>query len=113
MHTELFLRLNPACSLLGIPVATYVRRRHDGPQVSGDVRTRAVSMRQLESRHADLFSARRGRHAELLVHQAVKLWRGEARTSAVHSWGRAVRLHPVRAARRTASAVRDSPSARL
>jgi glycosyltransferase involved in cell wall biosynthesis len=35
-HTELFLRLNPVCSLQGVAEVTYVRRRHTGGRVSTD-----------------------------------------------------------------------------
>ncbi|WP_299958618.1 glycosyltransferase family 2 protein [uncultured Modestobacter sp.] len=107
VQTELFLRLNPACSLLGLPTATYRRRRHDGPQVSGDPAVRARSMQMLEAKHRDLFAAAgRGRHAELVSHQAVKLWDAGHRGTAVHTWLRALRLHPLRAGLHSAGAVR-------
>ena len=108
VQTELFLRLNPACSLLGLPTATYRRRRHDGPQVSGDPAVRARSMQLLEAKHRDLFAAAgRGRHAELVCHQAVKLWDGGHRGPALSTWVRALRLHPLTTGRSSLAAVRS------
>lgn len=107
VHTELFLRLNPTCSLLGLPVPTYRRRRHDGPQVSGDPVARTRSMAMLETKHAALFAARPGRHAELVCHQAVKLWNSGHRGAAASTWARAMRLDPRRAGRRSLVELRD------
>lgn len=102
VQTELFLRLNPACSLLGIPVVTYQRRRHDGPRVSGDPLRRKESLARLEVKHREMFAAHPGRHAEMMFHQSVKLWLGGRRGPALATWARALRLHPGRTARCTA-----------
>jgi glycosyltransferase involved in cell wall biosynthesis len=107
VHTELFLRLNPVCSLLGVPVVTYRRHRHDGPQVSSDPHRRIVSQRQIEAKHAAAFAARRPRAAEMIFRQAFKLWTAGARGPAVTTWARAVRTHPPRAGRLTGAALRD------
>jgi glycosyltransferase involved in cell wall biosynthesis len=107
VHTELFLRLNPVCSLLGVPVVTYRRHRHDGPQVSSDPHRRIVSQRQIEAKHAAAFAARRPRAADMIFRQAFKLWTAGARGPAVTTWARAVRTHPPRAGRLTGAALRD------
>lgn len=78
VHTELFLRLNPACSILGVATVTYRRRRHDGAQVTKDPDRRARGMGQLEDKHRTVFRPHPGRHADMLFHQAMHLWRGRA-----------------------------------
>jgi glycosyltransferase involved in cell wall biosynthesis len=107
VHTELFLRLNPVCSLLGVPVVTYRRHRHDGPQVSSDPTRRIVSQRRIEAKHAAAFAARRPGAAEMIFRQAFKLWTAGARGPALATWARAVRTHPSRAGRLTGAALRD------
>jgi glycosyltransferase involved in cell wall biosynthesis len=107
VHTELFLRLNPVCSLLGVPTVSYRRHRHDGPQVSTDPVRRLHSQRQLERTHAPLFAARPARTAEMVFRQAFKLWQAGHRRTAIATWARAVRTHPRRAGRLTTGALRD------
>jgi hypothetical protein len=105
--TELFLRLNPVCSLLGIPTVTYHRYQHPGPQVTDDPVRRLQSQRQLEYKHAALFAARPERTAEMVFRQAFKLSQARRPAAALATWARAVRLHPRRAGGSTAAAVRD------
>ena len=106
-HTDLLLRLNPVCSLLGVPVVTYRRHRHAGPRVSGDPRVREESLHRLLDVHAALLAARPARHADLLFQQALRLWLGGRRRAGLVTWTRAVRRHPPRAARRTGRALVD------
>lgn len=106
-HTEMFLRLNPVCSLVGVPVPTYRRNRHDGPQVSGDPTARLESQRRLEARHAELLAARPARHADMVFRQSVKLWQADERRAALQTWRRAVRIAPARTGRRTAEELRE------
>lgn len=107
VHTELFLRLNPVCSLVGVPVVTYRRHRHDGPQVTGDPALRIVSQRRIEATHADAFAAHPDRAATMIFRQAFKLWTTGARGPALATWTRAVRTHPRRAGAHTVAALGD------
>jgi glycosyltransferase involved in cell wall biosynthesis len=107
VHTELFLRLNPVCSLLGVARVTYRRHRHDGPQVSTDPARRIRSQRQLEAKHAAAIAVRPARAAEMIFRQAFKLWAAGAHRPAVATWARALRTHPLRAGTLTAAALRD------
>lgn len=92
--TELFFRLNPVCSLVGIDEVTYHLREHDGPRVSSDPRLRQRSFDQLETKHADLFSAHRVRHGELLVDHALMSLLVGQRRPAVRALARAARRSP-------------------
>jgi hypothetical protein len=103
VRTELFLRLDPVCPLLGVPVVTYRRHRHDGPEVSSDPTRRIV----IEAEHAAVSAARRPRAAETILRQASTLWTAGARGPAFATWARAVRTHPPRAGRLTGAALRD------
>ena len=107
VHTELFLRLNPVCSLEGIPVVTYEHRSHEGTRVSDDPEIREHSMLALLAKHDDLFSAHPRRHAEMTFHQAMHLWQGGRKRSALQMWVRALRAQPSVGARRTVVAARD------
>ena len=57
VHTELFLRLNPVCSILGLPDITYRLFKHGGPQVTKDPSLRQVSFNRLILKHESIFKA--------------------------------------------------------
>lgn len=99
VHTELFLRLNPVCSLLGVPVVTYRLLAHGGSRVSKDPVLRQTSFAQLLDKHAAAFMAHPRRTADMLVDHAVHSWRDGERGAAARSLGRAIRLAPGRATR--------------
>jgi glycosyltransferase involved in cell wall biosynthesis len=106
-HTELFLRLNPVCSLQGIPVVTYDRRRHDELRVSGDPVRRDTSQRQLEDVHRVLLRRYPAGHVDMLLRQGTKLWLAGDRRRATSTWGRSFRVHPVRTVGGARSVVDD------
>jgi hypothetical protein len=110
VHTELFLRLNPVCSILGIPMVTYEHRIHGGTRVSDDPDRREESMMRLLSKHRAAFAEHPARHAELTFHQAMHLWQGGRPPAALAMWVRSLRAHPATAGRRTAHAARDRAS---
>lgn len=66
VHTELFLRLNAACSILGVPVTTYRLHRHSGSRVSTNLTLRLESLSQLEAKHEATLRAHPLGHAILL-----------------------------------------------
>jgi len=107
VHTELFLRLNPVCSLLGIPTVTYDHRNHRGERVSDDPDRRLESMLRLLDKHRAAFAAHPRRHAELAFHQAMHLWQGGRPQAALSMWGRSLRAHPLASGRHTALAACD------
>lgn len=106
VHTELFLRLNRACSLVGVPEVTYRLLEHGGSRVSKDPLLRQESFEQLLDAHAAAFAAHPRRFAEVLVDHAVQSWLDGQRRAAVRSAGRAVRRAPLAAARKGVGRVR-------
>lgn len=107
VHTDLFLRLNPVCSLLGLPVVTYRLRLHDGPRVSGDPALRQLNHDRLLRKHAAAFAARPAAHADFVYRHALTTYDGGEPRAALAHWGRALRRAPLRTTRRTAETVRD------
>ena len=92
VHTELFLRLNPVCSILGVPEVTYQKPWHDGDRLSGDPVLRRESFRRLERKHRGLLEAHPLGHAQLLRWHARKLWGLGDRRAAAAAAARAVFL---------------------
>ncbi|KST69934.1 glycosyltransferase family 2 protein [Mastigocoleus testarum] len=56
-HTEMFLRLNPVCSILGIPVVTYKQLAHSGSRLSRNPSHRQVDFIRLVRKHKSLFKS--------------------------------------------------------
>lgn len=82
---DLFLRLNPVCSIVGIPEVTYRLTRGSARGFSRNLQAREAGFAQLEAKHAKLFAAHPEGHADALL--------GEARMAlAGGSWHRAVRF---------------------
>ena len=95
--TELFLRLNPVCSILGIPDVTYDFVEHSGGRISTDQERRLRSFRQLEQVHHDALRAHPSGYAELLVQHGRTCAEQGLRVEAARALGRAVRTSPGRA----------------
>ncbi|MGK7947909.1 MAG: glycosyltransferase family 2 protein [Xenococcaceae cyanobacterium] len=55
VHSDLFLRLNSVCSILGIPDITYKLYKHGGSQVTKDITLRQVSFDRLMEKHQSIF----------------------------------------------------------
>lgn len=55
VHSELFLRLNSVCSILGLSDITYQLHKHGGFQVTKDVSLRQVSFNRLIQKHESIF----------------------------------------------------------
>jgi glycosyltransferase involved in cell wall biosynthesis len=57
VHSELFLRLNPTCSILGLPIVTYQLYTHEGERVSRNPILRQESFIHLVRKHESIFKA--------------------------------------------------------
>lgn len=55
VHTEMFLRLNPVCSILGLPTVTYQLTAHEGERISRNPALRQVNFERLVDKHESLF----------------------------------------------------------
>lgn len=94
VHSELFLRLNPVCSLLGIDTVTYRLRRDTTPRVSTDPVLRVESFDQLVARHRTLFESRPRAYARMLVAHAETCARLGRRRACARAVAQATRVHP-------------------
>jgi hypothetical protein len=68
VHTDLFLRLNPVCSILGLPTITYQLYTHSGARVSTNLVLRQESFKQLLEKHKAIFMA----HPKMFAHFVYK-----------------------------------------
>jgi glycosyltransferase involved in cell wall biosynthesis len=95
VHTELFLRLNPVCSLWGIPNVTYHLSAHTGTRVSSNSRRRQQSFEQLLTKHHALFmSCSRQTFADFVFNHGDMLHRSGHRWMAAKALGQAFAIHP-------------------
>jgi glycosyltransferase involved in cell wall biosynthesis len=83
VHDDFFLRLNAACSLVGVPKVTYRMTDHQGPRVSKSLLPRAEAMERTLAKHGEIFAQHPRRRAAYLGTIGVTYLRGGA-------WGKAV-----------------------
>jgi hypothetical protein len=108
VHSELFLRLHPQCSLEGIPEVTYRLRVHSGPRVSGDPDLRQRSFAQLVARHREAFESHPSAYAGSLLEHARSSAALGQRRAAARAVLQAARVSPRETGRRAAGALRDA-----
>lgn len=104
VHTELFLRLNPVCSLLGLSTVTYRLSVHDGPRVSGSLARRQQSFAQLQQKHRAVFAAAPPRSvSDFIFNHAYMLNRNGYRRAAVRALAEAAQVAPIHVVARLGS----------
>jgi hypothetical protein len=74
VHSELFLRLNPACSIIGLPIITYQLYNHGGQRVSRNPILRQESFLRLVNKHQSLFQAHPQMFAKFVYEHARKCY---------------------------------------
>lgn len=94
VHSELFLRVNAACSIEGVPAVTYRIKRHHGEHVHSNVLARAEAMERTASKHRDAFARHPRRHARYLSATGIAYLRAGKWGPAVRATTRAVRTDP-------------------
>jgi glycosyltransferase involved in cell wall biosynthesis len=102
-HTDLFLRLNPVCSLLGVPVVAYRHLSHGRSRLSKDPASRQCHFERLVRKHDALLRAHPRGFARFLFEHAVTSWEMGQRTASAASVLRAARHDPVHTAALLAS----------
>ena len=96
VHTELFLRLNPVCSLWGVPEVTYHLSAHEGVRVSSNSRRRQQNFERLWSKHRALFTSHpRKTVADFVFNHADMLQRSGQVWLATKALGQALMIHPM------------------
>ncbi|MBF2000008.1 MAG: glycosyltransferase family 2 protein [Synechococcales cyanobacterium C42_A2020_086] len=94
VHSELFLRLNLVCSIIGIPVVTYQLYKHGGNQVSKDPFLRQRSFEQLIQKHRAAFEAHPKMFAKFVCDHAWMSYQQGQTKAALVNWWRAMKLSP-------------------
>ena len=95
MYTELFLRVNQACSILGLSAVTYQLTNHEGPRISRNPALRQVSFEQLIAKHQALFESHPQQFAHFLYQHAQTSWRLGQKRAAVKALLRAYWVDPM------------------
>jgi glycosyltransferase involved in cell wall biosynthesis len=91
VHSELFFRLNAACSLLGIDTVTYRWLQHNGPRVTQDSRQRELGFKKLINKHKALFKQHPQKFSWYYRDHVMRTWRAGNRTDAIMSFLKSVR----------------------
>lgn len=94
VHSELFLRLNPVCTLIGLPTVTYHLLSHSESRVSSNQNLRQKSFNQLVHKHRVAFQAHPQGFADFVYKHALKSYQMGQIGSALTHLGWALRLHP-------------------
>lgn len=95
VHSELFLRLNPVCSLLGLPLVTYQLYAHEGVRVSRNPALRQESFNRLVRKHESLFKAHPKMFANFVYEHAQMSYKLGQKRAALSSLWWAVQLDPL------------------
>lgn len=96
VHTELFLRLNPVCSIVGLPVVTYQLYEHPGARVSRNSSLRQESFQRLVDKHGAIFRAHPQMFANFVYEHARMLYRMGDKSQALSSVFWAMQIDPLR-----------------
>lgn len=95
VHSELFLRLNPVCSLLGLPIVTYQLCAHEGDRVSRNPILRQQSFQRLIRKHELLFKAHPKMFADFVYEHARKSYAVGQKRAAFSSVFWAMQIEPL------------------
>lgn len=75
VHSELFFRLNAACSIYGIDTVTYCLLQHTGPRITRDREQRRLGFGQLVAKHRKLFEQHPQQFSWYYRDHALRSWR--------------------------------------
>lgn len=75
IHTDLFLRLNLVCSLLGIERVGYRLYKHNGFQISSDPTRRQAGFERIVEKHQKIFQAHPKMYANFIYEQAIATYK--------------------------------------
>jgi glycosyltransferase involved in cell wall biosynthesis len=96
VHAELFLRLNPTCSLQGVPLVTYRINRHHGEHVHSDSLGAAQSLERTITKHRAVFEDHPSGYSRLLCLMAGAYLRAGRWWPAVRASTRALLITPLK-----------------
>ncbi|MBE9078736.1 glycosyltransferase [Romeria aff. gracilis LEGE 07310] len=95
VHSELFLRLNPVCNIIGIPTITYRHVSHHSDRVSSNPQLRQESFHRLIQKHYAAFAAHPRQFSRFVYrHGQISLEQGQLQAAAkAFLW--AMKIEPV------------------
>ena len=108
--SELFLRLNLACSLKGIPQITYRLTQHTGPRITRDRAQRQIGFYKLVNKHRALFETYPARFSWYFRDHAYRSWKARQYGPAIVAALRAFRYDPAGCIRSLLSPAPPEPS---
>jgi len=91
VHSELFFRLNAACSIRGIDTVTYRLLQHNGPRITRDREQRRLGFGQLVRKHRSLFEQHPQQFAWYYRDHALRSWRARHPLDALQAGCNSVR----------------------
>lgn len=100
VHSELFLRLNPVCSIVGLPTVTYQLCAHSGERVSSDRSLRQASFHRLIQKHRSAFEAHPAMFAHFVYEHALTSYRQGQRWAALTNLIWALQIDPLATAQK-------------
>jgi glycosyltransferase involved in cell wall biosynthesis len=95
-HHDLYLRLNGASSIQGVPVVTYRAIRHNEWHLSTDFLAVAEGMRRTYRKHRELFALHRRREAHYLAAMGIYFLKAERWADSVAATTRSLLRYPLR-----------------
>lgn len=95
VHSELFLRLNPACSIIGLPIITYHLYSHEGQRVSRNPQLRQESFLRLVNKHQSLFQAHPQMFAKFVYKHAQQCYKAGLKREAFANLCWAMQIDPL------------------
>ena len=98
--TELFLRLNPVCSIIGLPVVTYQLNAHEGKRISRNLTLRQESFHRLIQKHGSVFRAHPKMFAYFVYDHAIKSKELGQKRAYFFNFCWAIRLDPIKILKR-------------
>lgn len=96
VHSDLFLRLNSVCSLVGLPTITYQLYRDGSDRVSQNPTLRQQSFEQLINKHRELFEAHPKMFARFVYEHSLMSYELGQKGAAFSSLCWAIQLDPLR-----------------
>jgi hypothetical protein len=103
IHTELFLRLNPVCSIQGLPIVTYQLFEHQNFKVSTDTTKRQQNFNRLLDKHKLLFENHPKMFANFIYDHAITSYNLGQTSIALNTIIRAIQIHPIHTLNRMGS----------
>ena len=94
IHTDLFLRLNLVCSLLGIDRLGYRLYKHDGFQISSDPTRRQAGFDRIVEKHQKIFQAHKKMYANFIYEQVIKSYQMGQSKAGLKNLIRAIKVSP-------------------